>query len=201
MTFYVYELVRKSDEKVIYVGKGSGRRLDMHRMFASKWKTGKQHQLYAALSALLQSGDDFYSRKVFESDDEGEVLQKELETINRYGLDNLLNGVSAHVFGAINTQRATDVRQKISQARKGMKFSDEHRENIRRAALARPPRTPEQRLRQTLGQTGIKHKKHSNALPPELKRQRRLDTYARAYQKRKSQSVGLPEAVVGELLA
>lgn len=182
MKFYVYELVRKSDGKVLYVGKGSGRRMDLHHLFASGGRTAKQRNLYASLRAIVDSGDDFFGRKVFESDDEGEVLQKELEIINEYGLDNLLNGVSAHVFGAINSQKAAQVRQAISKARTGMKFSDEHRKNIQKAISARPPRSEEWRHHQVLGQTGITHKKHSNALPPGLKRQSELAKYRRFYQ-------------------
>lgn len=196
--FYVYELVRKSNGKVIYVGKGSGRRMDLHRLFAQGWNTRKQRKLYAQLSAVLQSGDDFFARKVFESDDEGEVLDKELETINRYGLDNLFNGVSSHIFGAINSEKAAQVRQAISRARLGMKFSDEHRANIRKALLNRPPRTPEHRLHQSLAQTGRPHPKVYPATTPEQRiakripalnaeerRERYLAKHARMYQKRR----------------
>lgn len=185
MRFYVYVLKRESDDVVIYVGKGTGRRMDMHAGFAGPWATKNQRGLYAKLKALRDGGDDFYAEKVFQSDDEGEVLRKEIDVINSYGLDNLYNGVSASVFGITNSQKAQAVRDAISKARTGMKFSDEHRANIRKANLAKPPRTAEHRRNQSLGQTGIKHKKHSNALPPDVKRERVLAMHKRQYQKRR----------------
>lgn len=182
-TFYVYELVRKTDGKVIYVGKGCGRRMHHHRWHVERGHWKVQGNLYQKLKALRDSGDDFEARKVFESDDELAVLNKEIELINKYGIDNLLNGVSSKLFGAVSSERAEATRQAISRARTGMKFSDEHKENIRKANLARPPRTDAHRRNQSLGQTGKKRGPYKNKLAPEESRKLRLAKYRRHYQK------------------
>lgn len=157
--------------------------MDAHNWNVERGQWKQQKALYAQLKSLVDSGDSFSARKVFESDTEMDVINKEIELINHYGIDSLFNGVSSKLFGAVSSEKALAVRQAISRARMGMKFSDEHRENIRKANLAKPPRTPEARRNQSIGQTGIKHKKHSHALSPEEQRRRRLATYQRSYQK------------------
>lgn len=210
MRFYVYELVRKSDGKVIYVGKGSGRRMDLHKLFARGWSTRQQRKLYAQLSAVLTSGDDFTARKVFESDDEGEVLQKEIELIQHYGIDNLFNGVSSKLFGMVNSEKAAQVRQAISRARQGMKFSAQHRERIRQANLRRPPPTADQRARQSVAQTGKPHPKtfpdmpleqriaqRAPALTPEERKQREIEKHRRYRERQKQKAKGVVETLLG----
>lgn len=195
-TFYVYELVRKSDGQVIYVGKGCGRRMHQHRWQVQRGHWHVQDNLYQQLKALRDAGDDFEARKVFETEDELAALNKEVELINHYGIDNLLNGVSSKLFGAVSSERAAQTRQAISRARQGMKFSDEHRANISKAALARPPRTPEQRQNQSLGQLGKKRGPYKNKLSPEASRAASLARYRRYYQKRKATA----EAIVDTFL-
>jgi hypothetical protein len=119
MKFYVYELVRVSDGKVLYVGKGSGTRLKVHRWNTTKFiKRGwipNQSHLYSALADLIKSGDDFTGRKIFESDTEIEALQHETDTIRRYGIENLLNGVTYPLFGLINSQKVAAYRLAVKE--------------------------------------------------------------------------------------
>lgn len=183
--------------------------MDLHKLFASGWHTRQQKKLYAQLSAVLAAGDDFVARKVFESDDEGEVLQKEIETIQQHGIDNLFNGVSSKLFGAITSQKAAQVRQAISRARKGMKFSAEHREKLRQANLRRPPPTPEQRQRQSAAQTGKAHPRtfpemsldqriaqRVPALTPEERKQREIEKHRRYRERQKQKAKGVVEALL-----
>ena len=160
-------------------------------MYHHHWHVDRGHwkfqdKLYRQLKALVDSGDDFFPRKVFETDDENEVIRKEIETINHYGIDNLLNGVSSILFGAVTSDKALAVRQAISKARTGMKFSDEHRDNIRKASLSRPPRTDLHRKNQSLGQTGKTRKPYANKLSPEESERLRLAKFRRYYSKHKA---------------
>jgi hypothetical protein len=182
--FYVYELVRQSDGKVIYVGKGSGRRLHFHKWAVATKRSTHQPKLYSQLSALVEAGDDFSARKVFESEDEAAVLQKELVAIAHYGIDTLLNGVSAHLFGAITTEKAVAVRKAISRARKGMKFSAEHCKAISDAQRGRK-QYPEWVAASAAARVGKKRGPYKNTLPTEERRTRRLAVYKRSYQKRR----------------
>ena len=90
MRFYVYELVVVPDGNVCYIGKGSGKRMYVHRKNLNHhgWS---QTGLYRRLRELIASGKDFYPRKVFETDDEAEAFAEESKRIALYGLDNLFN--------------------------------------------------------------------------------------------------------------
>ena len=91
LKFYVYELVIVPDNKVCYVGKGSGRRMWNHRKYVRQVPSVTQLYLYRKLSELLANGKDFEPRKVFETEDESKALAEEKRRINVYGLDNLFN--------------------------------------------------------------------------------------------------------------
>lgn len=145
-----------------------------------QWK--QQKALYAQLKALVDSGDGFSARKVFESDTEMDVINKEIELINHYGIDNLFNGVSSKLFGAVSSEKALAVRQAISRARMGMKFSDEHRKNIGLAQKGRI-QTPEWIKNNADARRGQKRAPYTNKLSPEASREAHLARYGRYYQK------------------
>ena len=145
-----------------------------------QWK--QQKGLYAQLKALVDSGGSFFPRKVFESDTEMDVINKEIELINHYGIDNLFNGVSSKLFGAVTSDKALAVRQAISRARTGMKFSDEHRRNIGLSQKGRV-QTPEWIKNNADARRGQKREPYANKLSPEESERLRLAKFKRYYAK------------------
>lgn len=95
MKFYVYELVVMPDEVVCYVGKGTRKRMWLHRSNALRTEPasghGNQSRLLRKLRELLASGKDFTPRRVFETDDEEAAIAEEQRRILLYGLENLYN--------------------------------------------------------------------------------------------------------------
>lgn len=95
--YYTYELVVTPSEKVCYVGKGQGTRMEQHRKVVQKmivkegYQPASSRHLYRKLKELVLSGQDFYPRKVFESDSAKEVLDEETKKILSYGVESLFN--------------------------------------------------------------------------------------------------------------
>lgn len=98
MRYYVYELVIKPDNKVCYVGKGSGNRMHRHIQRASRPTPPKsQRLLYTKLRQILEQGKQLVPHIVYETDDETDALLKEAEHIRHFGFENLLNNAT-HAF-------------------------------------------------------------------------------------------------------
>lgn len=114
MRYYVYELVIQPDNKVCYVGKGKGNRMNDHIRRASRpeFKCG-QKRLYRKMREIMATGKTFTARKVFETDAELDALRFESELIKVYGFDNLFN-VASHAF--LGRTLKNEVRSDIAEA-------------------------------------------------------------------------------------
>lgn len=106
------------DNKVCYVGKGQGNRLNDHlrRALRPETKCG-QKRLYRKIRAALASGKTVSGRVVYRTDDELDSLVKESELIRHYGFDNLFN-VASHAF--LGRTLKPEVRADISAASRRM---------------------------------------------------------------------------------
>ena len=93
MRFYVYELVTVPDGIVCYVGKGTKRRMYIHKRNLANSRY-QQTGLYRRLRELLNSGKNFEPRKVFETDDETQALKEEKRRIQFYGFERLFNSTT-----------------------------------------------------------------------------------------------------------
>ena len=113
--YYVYELIVIPDGNVCYVGKGSGKRMFVHRRVLNSHRYSSLG-LYRRLRELITSNKDFKPRKVFETDNEAEALAEETRRINLYGLDNLFN--STNIPGPIESNWHEARCQAISKALK-----------------------------------------------------------------------------------
>lgn len=96
LKYYTYELKIVPGDKVCYVGKGQGNRLNYHHWLASKMvklgiRVGRSSTLYDSLAGVLRCGKDFKAVKVFEYVDEEAALTEENRRIELYGIDNLFN--------------------------------------------------------------------------------------------------------------
>lgn len=118
MGYYVYELVILPDQKVCYVGKGKGNRLNDHLRRAKRpeFKCG-QKRLYRRIREVLATGKTIEGRIVFETNDEMLALKEEARRIREYGFDSLFN-VASHAF--LGRTLKPEVRKDIAAASRRM---------------------------------------------------------------------------------
>lgn len=141
-TFYVYILLRPNNAP-FYVGKGKGDRITHHELEA---KRGHTCHKCSVIRKIWSNGGEVLKQVVFETDDESEALAQECAFIARIGRANLTNRTdggegmtgykhSLEARAAItrsNTGRPfpEDAKKRMSEARRGVKLSEEHRRNI-----------------------------------------------------------------------
>jgi len=123
-----------------------------HRANIQKSQTS-QLGLYRRLRNLIESGRDFEPRKVFESDNELDVLTEENRRINLYGLHNLFN--STNLSGSSPENYTEMIRQAMSKAAKerarknrliyGQAFSPETVAKIRKSLKRKLKNHPQSR--------------------------------------------------------
>ncbi len=65
--YYTYKLISSLDDKVFYVGKGSGNRCLIHLKIANSNKCGKNRKLYNKIRKILKSGGSVVIEKVYET--------------------------------------------------------------------------------------------------------------------------------------
>lgn len=127
MKYYVYGLVDPRDQKIKYIGKGSGRRMFVHVSNARN-DVINDHNLikYGALKEILKEFKDIAYCKLFETDDEIEaykhetVLIKQHNTIAPKGWNLLcgqigtLSGKNAPMYGKTHSK---ETKEKISKTK------------------------------------------------------------------------------------
>jgi len=152
--FYVYYLISTNDNNVFYVGKGSGNRMHKHvKIAANNYKTKSSNpKLYNKISYLLNNGYQIIPEIIFESYNEKECLDYEVEKIKEIGLNNLCNitaggegtsrtvseetkeKISKSMKGRVSTFKGKKLSEesklKMSISHKNKKFTDDHCNNI-----------------------------------------------------------------------
>ena len=137
MKYYVYQL-KTSDNEIIYIGKGSGDRMNKHMEISRHRKNSKSRlknpKLYNKINSVIKSGGYITPEVLFESDNEQECLDKEVLLIKEIGLGNLCN-LTEGGEGISGFKLSEETRRKMSEAKKGKKrvFSKEHREKLSKA--------------------------------------------------------------------
>ena len=100
MKHYVYSLINPIDNKTIYIGKGSARRMYDHlkntltyiKKNNNKTRRGCNHKLLNKIASILNQGfKDVLYETLLETDDENEAYLFEEKIINEIGLENLCN--------------------------------------------------------------------------------------------------------------
>jgi len=123
-SFYTYVLINSLDNKVFYVGKGSGKRADKHVRMAKgeSQNRNKNPKLYNKINKIERGGGEVIVELVFESDCEQDALDKEIEFIAEIGLENLTN-LTAGEEGTTYPNGFTDEhRINMSKAKKGKTY-------------------------------------------------------------------------------
>jgi hypothetical protein len=136
--YYVYHLI-DLDGKTFYVGMGKRRRMYNHVYKVNRGiiPNGNQH-LYNKIKKILEIGDVTY-KKVFESYNRDEVIQREIADIAEIGIDNLCNKTPGGDVGFCSGTHTLETRKKISDALKtkhpfrGKPLNEVHKKNISNA--------------------------------------------------------------------
>jgi len=89
--YYVYELIDSRNNKVFYVGKGCHKRMYTHYNIIKNGHNLKNGHLGNKLKQLIKENLKPIYRKVFITNDEQEAYNKEIETIDKIGKENLCN--------------------------------------------------------------------------------------------------------------
>jgi hypothetical protein len=143
LKFYVYEHWRPDLDVCFYVGKGCGPRA--YRL--------QRNRIYdAVVEDLKSAGMCVEVRMVASGLSEAAAFKIEVERIAFWRgvgieLSNRTDGGEgwSGFVRPLGIRLSEQAKRKVSEARKGMKFSDEHREKLaqRKIGIKRPPFTPE----------------------------------------------------------
>ena len=116
--FYVYRL-KTDDNKIIYIGKGSGDRMLKHIQIANGNSLNKQKnpKLYNKILSTINMGGYIIPEIIFENEDEKKCLEKEIAIIKEIGLENLCN-LTEGGEGTSGYQPSEETKEKMSKAKK-----------------------------------------------------------------------------------
>lgn len=119
--FYVYQLVT-SDDELIYVGKGSGTRMNKYMQIAmgNSVNRTKNPKLYNKIRKIINSGGFITPKVLFESTSEIDCLNEEVRMIDDIGLENLCNLTNGGE-GTSGYNLSEETKMKMSIAKKGRK--------------------------------------------------------------------------------
>jgi hypothetical protein len=165
MVFYVYELRDSKSGLPFYVGKGKEKRMLKHvadvraGKIPNKGKegTGNTH-LFRKIKQILDRGDEVLHVRIFETEDENLVFQKERELIAQYrilenvSLCNILDGGEGYTAPKGSRHCSEETRKKISEAKKGKPLSPEHRQAMKGRVVSKETREKLGKIRR-----GAKH--------------------------------------------
>jgi group I intron endonuclease len=138
MTVGVYAIVHIVSRK-FYIGSSINveKRLIRHR---SKLNHGKHHCQHLQ-NAWIKHGSDafnFFLMRATKSDQECRDLEQAVLDTFFDCAYNSKNSAVGGGTGDLNVMRRPEVAKKVSEARRGMKFSNEHRKNLSAASKGRP---------------------------------------------------------------
>lgn len=132
--YIVYELVDPLTHKTFYVGKGRPDRPSRHlaetqrwireaRPQTDYWLTRNTHRL-AKIAQILDQGLRPLITIVLETESEDQAFKKEIELIEHYGKDNLVN-ITAGGRGNITVCHSDSAREQARASRAGYRHSPE----------------------------------------------------------------------------
>jgi hypothetical protein len=158
--FYVYQIIDPRDNKILYIGKGTGGRCYQHFVITEKHPINELKELlFNILETTEYTQFDFIvpiKCKISHS----EAHKLELDTINRLGYENLYNKKPGHEIG-----------KDVSNS-----WSNERREN-QRERLISINKSDKKREQLKITRTGIKRPEMSNENHPRAKTRLQYDLH------------------------
>ena len=107
MGYYVYKIIDPRDDKTLYIGKGTGKRMFQHwknaLKYADRWDSGVNQVLMVKLRELDSLGLKPKYEIPFRTESEEEAYQTERRIISEIGLDNLCNIWPGRPIGSSKT--------------------------------------------------------------------------------------------------
>lgn len=127
MKYYVYKLIDPETNLPFYVGKGSGDRMYRHVKYAKLSKNCSNPYTTNKINSIIKKGLNIEYLKIFETDNEFEAYEKEIEEIKNLRNLNikLCNFLDGGIGGNGRFTNPIERGIKISKALKGKKFSNE----------------------------------------------------------------------------
>jgi hypothetical protein len=139
--FYVYHLKSSLDNKIFYIGKGSGNRMYKHLQIATgnnDNQRSKNPHLYNKILKILNEGGHIIYEKVFITDNETLAYESEVKEIEKYGLANLTNISVGGLGGFRGVEWTPERRKKLSESKKGIPRSLETKKKISNSLKGKP---------------------------------------------------------------
>jgi hypothetical protein len=139
MKFYIYLLKSSIDDKILYIGKGSGKRMYKHVQIAKGNSTNRKRNphLYNTISKIISNNGYIKYEIVFETDIEDYAYIKEKEFIDNIGIDNLCNICDGGLGGLIG-EWTDERKKKLSNSKKGKPRSEEAKKSISESLKGKP---------------------------------------------------------------
>lgn len=138
MEFYVYFLIDPLDNSIFYVGKGKSNRMKKHENWVRKKGEDLTNNKYKfdRIKKIIDRGLSVITKKVFESDYEGECYTYEKKIIEEIGIDNLCNIFSPLDIKGVS-QRSKEGLLKSEKNKKRLEYikTHEYKENCRKRNL------------------------------------------------------------------
>lgn len=138
--FYVYHLIHKETNKVFYVGKGKGNRLNDHQKIAFHKNSQSKSYLYRKIRKILSVGDSILAVKIYETNDEIDAFKKEVEEIKRIGRKNLCNATDGGEGFSGGTFKQSDHQKRIVSEMFSKPKTSSHKIKLRNAKYSKPVR-------------------------------------------------------------
>lgn len=138
----VYALIRESDPTVRYIGWTSRTADKRFREHLTCRNNGTKTALYN----WMRKYDDIYPIIVQSDLTDDDARQLEIDTIAKYGIDNLLN-ISTGGEGSSGFKHTEEHKKEVSKRFKGKPLSEEHKRKISEATkgIKKRPRTEEEK--------------------------------------------------------
>lgn len=138
--YYVYILRHPTTSTVFYVGKGKGRRCNLHIWYAKTYKKNPKGynciHLHRKIRKMLSIGISPSVEKIYERLSEEESLIKEKELIKFYGRENLCN-LTDGGEGISGFKHSAETKRKITKSLIGREMSEKTRLALAKANLGR----------------------------------------------------------------
>ena len=155
--YYVYALIDPTTNLPFYIGKGKHNRMNDHFTDYNALENNKKHN---KINNIRSTGKEPFAIKLFENLNENDAYDIETSIIIEYGREDIDPGgiLTNNRLEAFPPIMTTEVREKISDSRKGIKFSSAHKKKL---SIAKKGKTWEE----IFGNTGANKKRIQNSQP------------------------------------